>query len=41
MHFNMYIGIPRWISDNAGDVGDTSLIPGFGRFPGEGNSNLL
>ena len=24
---------------NAGDVRDTSLIPGSGRFPGEGNGN--
>ena len=26
---------------NAGDTRDTSLIPGFGRSPGEGNGNLL
>ena len=37
----MYIGIPRWLSGNAGDVGDTSLIPGLGRSPGEGNGNPL
>ena len=37
----MYIGILRWISDNAGDVGNTSLIPGLGRSPGEGNDNPL
>ena len=24
-----------------GDIGDTSLIPGLGRSPGEGNSNPL
>ena len=24
---------------NAGDARDTSLIPGSGRFPGEGNDN--
>ena len=24
---------------NARDAGDTGLIPGLGRFPGEGNSN--
>ena len=24
---------------NAGDSGDVGLIPGFGRFPGEGNGN--
>ena len=26
---------------NAGDTGDVGLIPGSGRFPGEGNGNLL
>ena len=26
---------------NAGDVRDTDSIPGSGRFPGEGNGNLL
>ena len=26
---------------NAGDIRDMSLIPGFGRFPGEGNGNPL
>ena len=26
---------------NAGDVRDTGLIPGSGRFPGGGNSNTL
>ena len=26
---------------NAGDIRDVSLIPGSGRFPEEGNSNLL
>ena len=26
---------------NAGDAGDLGLIPGSGRFPGEGNDNLL
>ena len=26
---------------NAGDIRDTGLIPGLGRFPGEGNSNPL
>ena len=25
---------------NAGAAGDTSSIPGAGRFPGEGNGNL-
>ena len=26
---------------NAGDIGDTSLIPGFGRSPGGGHGNSL
>ena len=26
---------------NAGNAGDAGLIPGLGRFPGEGNGNLL
>ena len=26
---------------NAGDVGDRDSIPGLGRYPGEGHSNLL
>ena len=26
---------------NAGDIRDASLIPGFGRSPGEGSGNLL
>ena len=26
---------------NAGNTGDAGLIPGLGRFPGEGNGNLL
>ena len=26
---------------NSGDVGDTGLIPGLGRSPGEGNGNSL
>ena len=26
---------------NAGETGDASLIPGSGRYPGEGNSNRL
>ena len=27
--------------DSAGNVGDTGLIPGLERFPGEGNGNQL
>ena len=33
----------QWVKNlpvNAGDTGDTNLIPGSGRFPGEGNGNL-
>ena len=26
---------------NSGDIGDTGLIPGLGRSPGEGNGNSL
>ena len=26
---------------NAGDIRDVDLIPGLGRFPGEGNGNPL
>ena len=38
--------IPRWLSGeefacDAGDTGDTGLIPGWGRFPGKENGNLL
>ena len=32
----------QWVKNppvNAGDTGDMNLIPGSGRFPGEGNSN--
>ena len=29
------------LSANAGATGDTGLIPGSGRSPGEGNSNSL
>ena len=29
------------LPDNAGDTGAVSLIPGSGRFPGEGHGNLL
>ena len=39
-------GFPRWYSGknlpvNAGDVRDTGLIPGSGRYPVEGNGNPL
>ena len=26
---------------NVGDAGDVDLIPGWGKYPGEGNENLL
>ena len=26
---------------NAGDTGDTGSVPGWGRYPGEGNGNPL
>ena len=29
------------LSVNAGDIRDTGSVPGMGRFPGEGNGNLL
>ena len=34
-------GLPRWLSGKnlPADVGDTGLIPGLGRSPGEGNGN--
>ena len=40
------MGFPRGFSSkeftsNAGDTGDTGLIPGLGRFPGEGHGNPL
>ena len=48
-HFWVYwkqgLGFPGGTSgklpDNAGDIRDASLIPGSGRFPGEGNGNPL
>ena len=41
------MGLPRWLSGNrilpadAGDTGNTGLIPGSGRSPGGGNANQL
>ena len=40
------VGLPRWLvvkkpSANAGAAGDAGSVPGLGRFPGEGNGNLL
>ena len=42
----LYLGLPcgsvvKNLPDNAGDTGDVGLIPGSGRFPGEGHSNPL
>ena len=35
--------LPKWLSDEEStcQAGDVGLIPGSGRFPGEGNSNSL
>ena len=43
MHLSIYIGFPCGLDSkestcNAGDLG---LMPGLGRYPGEGNGNLL
>ena len=40
------MGLPRWLgckasACNAGDAGDSGLIPGSGRSPGKGNGNPL
>ena len=37
------VGLPRWLSskESAYSAGDTGLIPGLGRSPGEGNGNPL
>ena len=37
------IGFPRWLSskESACNAGDVGLIPGLGRYPGEGNGNPL
>ena len=40
------LGLPQWLSSkgsayNAGESGDTDLIPGSGRSPGGGHGNLL
>ena len=37
-HYLTLMGLASLVAHNAGDLG---LIPGLGRFPGEGNSNLL
>ena len=42
----VYVGLPRWLSGtesacDAGDTGDSGLIPGLGRSPGGGNGNQL
>ena len=42
----MNLGLPWWLSGkestcHAGDVGDSGLIPGWGRSPGEENSYSL
>ena len=40
------LGLPRWLSGkesscNAGDSRDIGSVPGLGRFPGEGNGDVL
>ena len=40
------LGLPQWLSGkespyDAGDAGDTGLIPGSGRLPGSGHDNSL
>ena len=40
------MGLPQWLNGkesacNAGDTGDTSLIPGLERSPGGGHGNPL
>ena len=40
----IYLGLPRWLIGkdiNAGDAGDTGLIPESGRSAGGGNGNPL
>ena len=44
--FSYHNWVPQWLSGeefhcNAGAAGDTSLIPGWGRFPGGGQGNPL
>ena len=40
---NIMIGLIRWLSgkESTCQAGDVSLIPGSGRFPGEGSGNLV
>ena len=37
-----YLGLPQWLSgkESACSAGDAGLIPGSGRFPGEGKATL-
>ena len=43
MQVLLEIGIPRWLSgkESTYQAGDSGLIPGWGRSPGEGNGNPL
>ena len=36
-------GLPQWLSgkESSCNAGDSGLIPGSGRYPGEGNGNPL
>ena len=42
-HLGIENGLPRWLSGKefACNAGDPGLIPGSGRYPGEGNGNPL
>ena len=35
------VAVVKGLPASEGDAGDTGLIPGSGRFPGEGNGNPL
>ena len=46
LKLNLYIKsfrLPWWLSDkeSACNAGDVVLVPGLGRYPGEGNGNLF
>ena len=42
-HYDLYMGFPDGSSskESSRNAGDTGLIPGLGRSPGEGNGNPL
>ena len=41
--WDVHVGLPWWLSgqESACNAGDSSLIPGLGKSPGEGNGNPL